>query len=98
MFDVPHITNEIKKRHTMTRTGQQPQRVTAVVAVLALLAAFVSIWTPAASAQDDKASSVLIMDASSSMLQPDGDGTRMDSAKKAAHELLDGLPIPPPWV
>ncbi|MDD6907641.1 MAG: VWA domain-containing protein [Bacteroidaceae bacterium] len=81
----------------MTRTGQQPQRVTALVAVLALVAAFTGIWAPTATAQDDakgdaQASSVLIMDASSSMLQPDGDGTRMDSAKKAAHTLVDELP------
>ncbi len=97
MFNVPHLTYESKTKHTMTRIEQHPQQVTALFAVLALLAAFTGIWAPTATAQDDakgdaQASSVLIMDASSSMLQPDGDGTRMDSAKKAAHELLDGLP------
>lgn len=82
----------------MKRTGHEPRRVSATLTVLALFAAFIGVFTPTASAQDDtkqddaKASSVLIMDASSSMLESDGDGTRMDSAKKAAHALVDELP------
>src|SRR5699024_7229964 len=34
----------------------------------------------------------IIMDASSSMLEPDEDGTRLDVAKRAAGELIDQLP------
>ncbi|CAM3886821.1 vWA domain-containing protein [Corynebacterium frankenforstense] len=76
----------------MKRTGQ-PIRASATLTVLAIFAAFIGVFTPTATAQDDaKASSVLIMDASSSMLESDGDGTRMDSAKKAAHTLVDELP------
>ena len=102
MFNVPHLTYENKTRHTMTRIEQHPQQVTALVAVLAPLAAFTGIWAPTATAQDDakgdaQASSVLIMDASSSMLQPDGDGTRMDSAKKPPTNSSTDFPIPPPW-
>ena len=35
---------------------------------------------------------MLILDASSSMVEADGEGTRMESAKKAANELVESLP------
>ena len=35
---------------------------------------------------------MLILDASSSMVEADAEGTRMDSAKKAASELVESLP------
>lgn len=45
---------------------------------------------PAAGSAD--AELAIIMDASSSMLQPDEGGTRLDVAKRATHELIDALP------
>ena len=55
-----------------------------------------STSSQATSAEADDGSAdgraMLILDASSSMLAADAGGTRMDSAKKAANELVDSLP------
>ena len=65
----------------------------------AVLLAWVAACAPMASAQGDQADdtgsdsqAALVMDASSSMLEPDEGGTRMDVAKRAATELVDSLP------
>ena len=46
--------------------------------------------TASAGSEDSKA--MLILDASSSMVEADAEGTRMESAKKAANELVESLP------
>ena len=45
-----------------------------------------------ASEGSDDSKAMLILDASSSMVEADGEGTRMESAKKAANELVESLP------
>lgn len=40
----------------------------------------------------DDSKAMLILDASSSMVESDAEGTRMDSARKAANELVESLP------
>ena len=46
--------------------------------------------TASEGSEDSKA--MLILDASSSMVEADAEGTRMESAKKAANELVESLP------
>lgn len=64
-----------------------------------VLLAWVAAFAPMASAQGghegtsgEDAQAAIVMDASSSMLEPDEGGTRMDVAKRAATELVDSLP------
>lgn len=45
-----------------------------------------------ASEGSDDSKAMLILDASSSMVEADAEGTRMESAKKAANELVESLP------
>lgn len=68
-------------------------------AVLSLVIAVLPGMAPAAVARSDQqtdsaadAELAIIMDASSSMLQPDEDGTRLDVAKRAATDLVGSLP------
>lgn len=61
-------------------------------AVLALVFGVLPGMAAEAKAQGSDAELAIIMDASSSMLQPDEDGTRLDVAKRAATELIDSLP------
>ena len=65
----------------------------------AVVLAWVAAFAPMASAQGGQedapgkdAQAAIVMDASSSMLEPDEGGTRMDVAKRAATELVDSLP------
>lgn len=51
-----------------------------------------STKTSAASEGSDDSKAMLILDASSSMVEADAEGTRMESAKKAANELVESLP------
>ncbi|MDK8879433.1 VWA domain-containing protein [Corynebacterium sp. MSK008] len=46
----------------------------------------------AASEGSEDSKAMLILDASSSMVEADAEGTRMESAKKAANELVESLP------
>lgn len=72
----------------------------AMLAVIVLMLAAALSASPVAVAQsaDEGAGGsadaevAIIMDASSSMLQSDEDGTRLDVAKRATGELIDGLP------
>ncbi|MFV8396262.1 vWA domain-containing protein [Corynebacterium hindlerae] len=57
-----------------------------------LAVALMLLPLPIAQAQEATNSTMLIMDASGSMEAPDGSRTRMDSAKEAAHALVDSLP------
>lgn len=61
-------------------------------AVLALVVGALPGMTPEAEAQGADAELAIIMDASSSMLQPDEGGTRLDVAKRATADLVDSLP------
>lgn len=55
-------------------------------------------WAAPANAEEEKETklsenqTVIVIDASSSMAEPDGEGTKMDSAIKAANKLIDNLP------
>ena len=51
-----------------------------------------STKTPTASEGSEDSKAMLILDASSSMVEADAEGTRMESAKKAASELVESLP------
>lgn len=73
----------------------------ALLAVILLMLAAALAVSPAAIAQPGEpdggggaadAELAIIMDASSSMLQPDEGGTRLDVAKRATSELIDDLP------
>lgn len=57
--------------------------------------ALVGVWlAPAAIAQtgQEGARTAIVMDGSSSMLEPEGSGTRLDAAKEATNQLIDSLP------
>lgn len=82
--------------------GRRMTALAALAAVAVLCAAWVVMLAPSAGAQDTspapapggtgKARTAVVMDASSSMLEPDEDGTRLDVAKRAATSLVDSLP------
>lgn len=78
----------------------RPARGAAAAGVVgAVVLAWMAAFAPMASAQGgqegtsgEDAQAAIVMDASSSMLEPDEGGTRMDVAKRAAAELVDSLP------
>ena len=70
-----------------------PTRMRAACA-LVVAAVFSVAWAPVVFAQDESSDSkaMLILDASSSMLEEDADGSRIDAAKQAANDLVESLP------
>lgn len=93
----------VVRRSWLIGHGHGSVRGTGSIALLAALV-LVVVWgivgapatsarsagTTAATGADAKVA--MIMDASSSMLQPDEGGTRLDVAKRASTELVDSLP------
>ena len=75
------------------KTLSMPARMRAAFA-LVVAAALTVAWAPVVFGQDEAADSkaMLILDASSSMLEEDADGSRIDAAKQAANDLVDSLP------
>ena len=75
------------------KTLSMPARMRAAFA-LVVAAVLTVAWAPVVFAQDEAADSkaMLILDASSSMLEEDADGSRIDAAKQAANDLVESLP------
>lgn len=68
-------------------------RLATVVTVAVFVAAWSVLLAPLAQGQGSaEARTAIIMDASSSMLEPDEGGTRLDVAKRATTQLIDSLP------
>lgn len=93
------MAQSVDASRSETRVVAPPMRLAALVAVAVLCVAWVVMVAPSAAAQDDvssggsaEARTAIIMDASSSMLEPDEDGTRLDVAKRATDQLIDSLP------
>lgn len=98
-FLVRRVGNTENSRYDGGRAARPAGSVFAAGVVGAVLLAWAAAFAPMATAQGDQADdsggesqAAIVMDASSSMLEPDEGGTRMDVAKRAATELVDSLP------
>jgi Ca-activated chloride channel family protein len=96
LFDSPSVV----RRHPSHRAASLVTTLAMLLAMLCGVAMVGAVSAPRAMAdpgEDDEQSvpTMLILDASGSMKETDGDdegSTRMDAAKKAASDLVDGLP------